>query len=57
MARLFLKYCGQDLDRADLALVWIAEQSGIRRIATPDVTDFSDCRLHGSTRFQLEWLG
>lgn len=57
MAQLFLKYRDQDPDWADLALVWLAEQEDIRRIATLDVTDFSVYRLHGRTRFQLELLG
>ena len=57
MAQLFNKYRDQDPDWADLALVWLAEQSGIRRIATLDTTDFSVYRIQGRTRFQLELMG
>ena len=57
MAQLFLKYRDQDPDWADLALVWLAEQTGIRRIATLNTTDFSVYRIHGRARFQLELLG
>lgn len=56
LAQLFTKYRDQDPDWADLALVWLAEQTGIRRIATLDVTDFNVYRIHGRTRFQLELL-
>ncbi len=56
MAQLFNKYRDQDPDWADLALVWLAEQSGIRRIATLDTTDFSVYRIQGRMRFQLELM-
>jgi predicted nucleic acid-binding protein len=56
MAELFDKYRDQDPDWADIALLWLAESAGIRRIATLDVTDFTVYRLHGRTRFQLELL-
>lgn len=56
MAQLFHKYRDQDPDWADLALVWLAEQTGIRRIATVDTTDFSVYRIHGRIRFQLELM-
>ena len=55
-AQLFAKYRDQDSDRADLALVWLAEQTGIRRIASLEVTDFSVYRIHCRTRFQLELM-
>lgn len=57
MAQLFEKYHDQDPDWADMALLWLAEQRGIRHIATLDVTDFSVYRLHGRVRFRLELLG
>jgi hypothetical protein len=57
MAQLFNKYRDQDPDWADLALVWLAEQSGIRRIATLDTTDFNVYRIQGRTRFQVELMG
>ncbi len=56
MAQLFDKYRDQDPDWADLALVWLAEQTGMRRIATLDTTDFTVYRIHGRIRFQLERL-
>lgn len=56
-AALFRKYQSLDPDWADVALVWLAEHLGTRRIATIDVTDFSVYRLHGRTRFELEMLG
>ena len=56
MAELFRKYADQDPDWADLALVWVAESTGIARIATLDVTDFSVYRINGRKRFELELL-
>ena len=41
---------------ADISLVWLAETTGITRIATLDVTDFSVYRIHGRKRFELELL-
>lgn len=56
MAQWFANYRDQDSDWADLALVWLAEQTGILRIASLEVTDFSVYRIHGRTRFQLELM-
>lgn len=56
MAALFGKYADLDPDWADLALVWLAEHTGIRRIATLDVKDFSAYRIHGRKRFELALL-
>jgi predicted nucleic acid-binding protein len=56
MAALFRKYSDIDPDWADLALVWLAESTGIARIATLDVADFSVYRIHGRKRFELELL-
>jgi antitoxin VapB len=47
IARLFEKYADQDPDWADMELVWLAEATGINRIATLDVADFSAYRIHG----------
>lgn len=50
------KYAKRDIDLADAALIWLAEQSGFRRILTVDVLDFSLFRLRGGKRFELiEW--
>ena len=57
MAQLFVKYRDQDPDWTDLALVWLAEHTGIRRIATLDTTDFGVYRIHGRMRFQLALMG
>ncbi len=56
MAALFRKYSDFDPDWADLALVWLAEKTGIARIATLDVADFSVYRIQGRKRFELELL-
>lgn len=48
------KYTDLDPDWADATLVWLAEHSGIHRIATLDVRDFSAYRVHGRTKFLLE---
>jgi hypothetical protein len=53
---LLRKYADIDPDWADVALVWLAEISGIVRIATLDVADFSVYRIHGRKRFELELL-
>ncbi len=56
IAQLFVKYADQNPDWADLELVWLAEATGITRIATLDVADFSVYRIHGRKRFELELL-
>jgi predicted nucleic acid-binding protein len=56
IAELFGKYADQDPDWADMELVWLAETTGITRIATLDVADFSVYRIHGRKRFELELL-
>lgn len=56
MAELFDKYADQDPDWADMALVWLAEGTGIARIATFDVADFCVYRIKGRKRFELELL-
>ena len=56
IAALLRKYADADPDWADISLVWLAETTGIHRIATLDVTDFSVYRIHGRKRFELELL-
>ena len=56
IAQLFAKYADQNPDWADMELVWLAETTGIARIATLDVADFSVYRIHGRKRFELELL-
>ena len=55
MAELLGKYRDLDPDWADVELVWLAEATGIRRIATLDRTDFGVYRLHGRQRFDIVW--
>jgi uncharacterized protein len=56
IAELFTKYADQDPDWADMELVWLAEHTGVNRIATLDVTDFSVYRIGGRKRFELALL-
>lgn len=56
IAQLFDKYAAQEPDWADLELVWLAEATGIHRIATLDVADFNVYRINGRKRFELELL-
>lgn len=56
MAELFRKYSDQDPDWADLALVCLAETSGITRVATFDIADFGVYRINNRRRFELELL-
>ena len=56
MAALMRKYADRDPDWADIALIWLAEATGIARIATLDAADFSVFRIHGRKRFELELL-
>ena len=51
------KYADQDLDFADSALVWLANETGARRILTVDRTDFSILRLKNGKRFDpIGWF-
>ena len=51
------KYADREVDFADAALVWLAEQSGIRRILTTDRRDFHTFRLKNGKRFELlDWF-
>lgn len=56
IAALLRKYADLDPDWADVSLVWLAESTGITRIATVDIADFSVYRIHGRKRFELELL-
>jgi len=51
------KYASRKMDLADAALVWLAGESGLRRILTVDRADFSVFRLKGGKRFELiDWM-
>ncbi|OGA26731.1 MAG: hypothetical protein A3I01_02770 [Betaproteobacteria bacterium RIFCSPLOWO2_02_FULL_65_24] len=47
------KYSNRDIDFADAALVWLAEQSSVRSILTIDRADFEIYRLKTGKRFDL----
>ena len=50
------KYGDREVDFADASLVWLAERSGIRKILTVDISDFSTFRLANGKRFELiDW--
>ena len=51
------KYADRKVDLADAALVWLAGESGLRRILTVDERDFSVYRLKGGKRFEvIPWM-
>ena len=47
------RYKERDVDFADAALVWLAEQTGHRSILTVDESDFRRFRIGGRGRFDL----
>ncbi len=53
IAAFLHKYADRDIDFADAALVWFANQAGVRSILTVDETDFAVYRLKGGKRFEL----
>lgn len=56
LERVLHKYRDRDLDFADAALVWLANESGARGILTVDRTDFQILRLRGNRRFDvIDW--
>jgi uncharacterized protein len=55
MAVLAQKYADREPDWADLALVCLAEATGIHRVATLDVADFGVYRIHGRRAFDIVW--
>lgn len=51
------KYADRKVDFADAALVWLAGESGLRRILTVDERDFGVYRLKGGKRFEIvPWM-
>ena len=57
IAAIVGKYADRDIDFADAALVWLAEQSGCRAVLTVDLRDFGVYRLKGGKRFDLvKWF-
>ena len=58
LSRTMERYKERDIDFADAALVWLAEQTGHRSILTVDDADFGRFRLKGRGRFDLvAWRG
>ncbi len=57
LARTLEKHRDRDIDFADAALVWLAEQTGEQAVLTVDAGDFSRFRLKGGKRFKLlDWM-
>ena len=57
LGKTILKYADREVDFADAALVWLAEESGVRSILTVDRRDFATFRLKAGKRFQLvDWF-
>ena len=57
LTKTIAKYANRDVDFADAALVWLAGESGVRRILTVDETDFSLFRIKGGKRFEvIPWM-
>ena len=56
LSRTMERYKERDVDFADAALLWLAEQTGHRAILTVDEADFRRFRLKGGGRLDLvEW--
>jgi predicted nucleic acid-binding protein len=56
LERLLHKYRDRNIDFADAALVWLADQLGARSLLTGDRADFQILRLKGKRRFELiDW--
>lgn len=56
LSKTMQRHRERDVDFADAALVWLAEQTGHRAILTVDDGDFRRFRLKGGGRFELvEW--
>lgn len=55
IAELARRYADQQPDWADLALVWLAESTGLHRIATLDAADFGIYRINGRRAFDIVW--
>ncbi|HEX7157167.1 MAG TPA: PIN domain-containing protein [Burkholderiaceae bacterium] len=53
LARSIRRYAQLDIDLADAALIWLAEEAGVRRILTVDQRDFTTFRLRGRKSFDL----
>ncbi len=57
LSRIIDTYADHEIDFTDAALVWLADESGLRDILTVDQRDFSVFRLKGGKRFQpIDWI-
>lgn len=57
LAAVMKKYADRNIDFTDAALVWLADETGLRKILTVDRADFSVFRLKGGKRFDLtDWF-
>lgn len=57
LSAIISKYADRDVDFADAALVWLAAESGLRRILTVDESDFAVYRIKGGKRFEvIPWM-
>ncbi|OGA67574.1 MAG: hypothetical protein A3G83_03825 [Betaproteobacteria bacterium RIFCSPLOWO2_12_FULL_68_20] len=51
------KYADRDIDIADAGLIWLANETGARRILTVDRKDFEIYRLKGNRYFEvIDWF-
>ena len=50
---LVARYADRDIDFADAALIWLANESGCRKILTVDEADFNVYRMAGNRRFDI----
>lgn len=57
IADLMERYADLPMDLADASLVWLADEAGVRDIATFDERGFSVYRLSGGKRFNnlIRW--
>jgi len=57
LAKTIAKYANRDVDFADAGLVWLAGETGLRRILTVDERDFGVYRLKGGKRLEvIPWM-
>lgn len=56
LAAIIRKFADHDIDFADAALAWLAGETGVRRILTVDMQDFSALRVRSGKRFEIvDW--
>lgn len=56
LERVLYKYRDRNIDFADAALAWLADELGVHAILTGDHADFQILRVKGNRRFELiDW--